>query len=204
MISIECDNCEKTFEADPKDAGGKVPCPLCGDVNRVPAAHTPEADGLPPDAGPETDILAFRPAMLRAKPLAALIILLLFFGGLVGAFWVGREGNRALLYMALGASVIALLWWAGWYINHLTQQLRLTNKRTIYRRGLLRKHTNEVLHDHIRNMQIEQSLFQRLVGTGNITLDSSAGGGSTAAEITVRDVPKPAKLKKIIDQYRNL
>ena len=51
MIDIECDNCEKTFEVSDDQAGGKVACPMCGDINRVPdaprARPAPAAGGDP-------------------------------------------------------------------------------------------------------------------------------------------------------------
>ncbi|MHC4142499.1 MAG: hypothetical protein ACYSUF_11680 [Planctomycetota bacterium] len=63
MIVLECDNCERSFEVESRHAGGKVPCPHCGDVNRVPGDTEPAAEPakrlggkeLPPDEGPEQD-----------------------------------------------------------------------------------------------------------------------------------------------------
>ena len=84
MIIIECDNCERTFEAREEDAGSKVACPYCGDINRVPesapsapsdparATALREDDDLPPDHGPEQHICHVRPAMFRAHPFRAL------------------------------------------------------------------------------------------------------------------------------------
>jgi hypothetical protein len=204
VIELECDNCEKLFEVDDAAAGTRVPCPYCGDVNRAIATDSPEAIGLPPDHGPEQDILAFRPAMLRARPFSALMITLLVIGGVIGAAVSGRADKWTLVYLSLSPVAIGLVWLGIWYLYHLSEQLRLTNKRTIHRRGLLRKHTSEVLHDHIRNLQIEQSVWQRVMNTGRITLDSSAGGGAAAAEITVNHVPRPHKIKEIVDRYRNM
>ena len=50
MITIECDNCEKPFEVENDQAGAKVPCPECGDVNRVPEGRTPVAAAAAPPA----------------------------------------------------------------------------------------------------------------------------------------------------------
>ncbi len=33
MIELECDSCERVFQVLDREAGGKVPCPMCGDVN---------------------------------------------------------------------------------------------------------------------------------------------------------------------------
>ncbi len=107
-------------------------------------------------------------------------------------------------YLGLAMLSFGVLWWGGWYVSHLTRRIRITNKRTISRTGLLSKNTSEVLHAHIRNLQIKQTIWQRIVNTGSITLDSSAGGGEVSAEITVEDIPRPARIKEIIDQYREL
>ena len=52
MIQIECDNCERTFPVEDRLAGGKVPCPMCGDINRVPEAATAPAAAVAPAAAP--------------------------------------------------------------------------------------------------------------------------------------------------------
>ena len=73
VIRLECDNCERSFEVDPAKSGGKVPCPHCGDVNRVPAqVVAPGADigELPPGDGPEREIRVLHPAMMRAHRLS--------------------------------------------------------------------------------------------------------------------------------------
>ena len=103
MITIECDDCERTFDIEDEQAGGKVACPYCGDMNRVPEAHGPQAKGLPPDEGPEQDISVVHPAMFRAHPFRFLAITVLFVGGIAMAIysatsdqsgvwlaWVGR------------------------------------------------------------------------------------------------------------------
>ena len=38
MITLSCDRCEQTLEVPDEQAGTKVRCPHCGDVNVVPAA----------------------------------------------------------------------------------------------------------------------------------------------------------------------
>ena len=103
----------------------------------------------------------------------------------------------------LGLAAIGIVSWLIWYVIHLGERVRITNKRTIYRRGLLSRHTNEVLHNHIRNLQIKQTFVQRVLNVGDIVLDSSAGGGEVSAEIRVYHVPRPTALKRVIDQYRS-
>jgi predicted Zn finger-like uncharacterized protein len=202
MISITCDNCERVFEVDDEQAGGKVPCPMCGDINRVPESAGAADDGLPPDSGPEKHICTIRPAMARAHPFRALLIFILFAGGIAVAIWL-RE-RTWLVYPCLAISLFALIWAAIWWVStHMWVQLRISNKRSVHEVGIIRRSTSEVLHDHVLNVQIDQSFLARILGTGTIRIDSAAGYGDQA-EIQVRDVPKPYEIKNLIDRYRNM
>ena len=221
MIEIVCDNCERTFEVSDELAGGKVECPMCGDVNRVPPLPVKEArppragerkpapgpsewgGELPPDEGPEQHICDVRPAMFRAHPFRAVIIFVLFAGGLVlaGAA-AGGEKARWLAYLGLLPSVFAVLWAAKWWIGaHWWVKLSISNKRTVQQEGIIKRRTSEVLHDHVRNVEIEQSFLQRLFGTGSIGISSA---GQDGIEILVKDIPNPYKVKELIDLYREM
>lgn len=204
-MRIECDNCEQTFEAEPgEDADGKVACPHCGDVNRVPAGHRPEAQGLPPDSGPEQAIREVHPALFRAHPFRGLLLLAMFAGGAVLVL-------TAIPFGALGAGwavpglvlvAVALVWWAWWLIgSHYWVKLSISNKRTVRQEGIIRRSTSEVLHDHVRNVEIRQTFLQRIMNVGYLGISSS---GQEGIEIEVADVPKPYELKALIDKYRNM
>jgi ribosomal protein S27E len=208
VIEIQCDRCERTIQVEDDKAGQKIDCPYCGDVNRVPATSgatpgssvspsgTAEPDravaaGLPPDSGPEQHVCAVKPAMARAHPLLALILAILFVGGIVGTFAL----QPYMLILSLGVAIF----WFGWWIKKQTVKLEITNKRTVVRKGLLSKSTSEVLHDHVRNIQMDQSLLGRILGVGSIGISSS---GQDGIEIQVHDVPNPAKIRSVIDAYR--
>jgi len=86
-----------------------------------------------------------------------------------------------------------------WWLDCLGTRLILTDRRTILRKGILSKSTNEVLHSHVRNILTRQSLFQRLTGVGAIGISSS---GQSGIEIWVSGIPDPDYVKSVIDQYR--
>ncbi len=220
MITIECDNCERPFEADPA-SGDRLACPHCGDINRVQPARTQghaartrsapqEAEGawpegLPPDAGPEQFIRTVRPAMFRAHPFRGLVLLCLAAGGGGLAAWSLPEEEtpqRLLGWLGVGLIAAAALWLLKWYVGeHLWVSLSISNKRTVRREGIIKRHTSEVLHDHVRDVEIRQDFLQRVFNIGYLGISSSAQGG---IEIEVRDIPAPYKVKALIDQYRNL
>lgn len=217
MIRIECDNCELVFEVDQAEAGGRVKCPECGDVNRVPTAperHAaarpadpqtgPEAKGLPPDHGPEQEICVVRPAMFRAHPLRAALLLLLLIGGGVLAIAAGTTEAIASWLMWPGLVMIAgaVGWWLAWFLSaHMWINLRISNKRTVRRDGIIRRHTSEVMHDHVRNVDIRQTFLQRIFDVGYLGISSS---GQDGIEIEILDIPAPYKVKALIDEYREM
>ncbi len=204
MITIECDDCERTFDIEDEQAGGKVACPYCGDMNRVPAAHGPQTKGLPPDEGPEQDISVVHPAMFRAHPFRFLAIAVLVLGGIVLAI-AAISSDKVwawLSWVGLVLSVTGVIWWVVWFVAaHLWVKLTISNKRTIRHEGIVRRHTSEVLHDHVRNVEIKQSFLQRLLNVGYIGISSS---GQDDIEIEVRDIPRPYAVKALIDEYREM
>ncbi len=211
MIRIECDNCDRVFEVKPDEAdaaGGKVSCPFCGDVNRVPAPDAARpaqtTTDLPSADGPEREILAIHPAMFRAHPFRALAILALLAGGVVIAIlpFTSEGVGRWIIWPGVVLALVAAGWWLTWYFSaYLWVKLRISNKRTVRNEGIVRRHTSEVLHDHVRNVEIRQNALQRIFNVGYLGISSS---GQDGIEIEVRDVPKPYEIKALIDQYRDM
>jgi hypothetical protein len=210
MIEIECDKCERAFQVDDSEAGGKVECPMCGDVNRVPetAAARPvpaavrRADARPSADEAEKEIRVVRPAMFRAHPFRFLLILALIAGGVVGGIAGLRMDKPWLGWLSLAPVVFGLLWLAKWWITaHLWIKISITNKRTIRHEGIIRRHSTEVLHDHVRSVDIKQNFMQRIMKVGYIGIDSA---GQDDIEIEIRDIPGPYEIKKLIDRYRSM
>ncbi|NEP76738.1 MAG: PH domain-containing protein [Okeania sp. SIO3C4] len=100
------------------------------------------------------------------------------------------------LILLFGIGLIFLL---VWWIKSKNTTLIVTDKRTILQQGLLSRYTNEVMHAHIRNIQVQQSMMERLFNTGTIKI-ASAGTGDV--EITVSGIPAPNRIKEVIDHYR--
>ena len=100
----------------------------------------------------------------------------------------------SILAYGLGI-IILLIWW----LSCLSITLIVTDKRSIFRKGVLSKHTTEVYHIDVRNIQLHQSFFARLFDVGSIGISSS---GQAGIEIEVAGIPSPGKVKEIIDSYR--
>ena len=94
---------------------------------------------------------------------------------------------------------VGLVVFAIWIIKCKGTTLTVTQDRTRLRRGLLSKSITEVWHQDIRNVQLDQTFFQRLLDVGSIGISSAGQGG---LEIFVTGIPQPGHVKELIDQYR--
>ncbi len=100
-----------------------------------------------------------------------------------------------LLCAVLIGFVIFFLWW----INCKGTTLTVSSQRTRLRRGILSKSITEVWHQDVRNVQLKQTLFQRLFGVGMIGVSSA---GQSGMEISVSGIPDPETVKSLIDNHR--
>lgn len=91
--------------------------------------------------------------------------------------------------------VIFLVWW----LRCKGTQLTITTERTRLRRGILSRSITEVWHQDVRNVQLDQTFFQRLLGVGSLGVSSS---GQSGLEISVHGMPDPEHVKELIDRHR--
>jgi membrane protein YdbS with pleckstrin-like domain/predicted RNA-binding Zn-ribbon protein involved in translation (DUF1610 family) len=209
-IEWRCDACDRAFPVDP-DAD-RVPCPYCGDINRIrrtveagvgaaPTAGEPDRSGTD-DARRENVLRVVRPALVRGHPAASAGAIGLSVAGIVtGVLGLTGGGPDWLLWPGLAALGVGLVWslWL-FVLGHRWDRLRITNHRVIDERGIIMRSSSEVLHKHVRNIRITQTFWQRIVGIGDIEIDSAAGDGE--ADIRIANVPDPDGVKRLVDQHR--
>ena len=214
MIQIVCDRCEQKIDVDDEQLE-KVECPHCGDMNRVakPAADARDQAATPAErpqrsaSEPEREICVVRTAMFRAHPIWYVFIVLMFIAGIGLSILAPTSAqiDNWWTWVGLGAAAFAALWWVFWWAApHRWVKLIITNKRTIRQEGIVMRKTSEVLHNHIRNIKIEQTVLDRLLGVGRISIDSAGGSDDELIEIVMENIPKPYEVKGIIDQYRKM
>lgn len=156
------------------------------------------------ESGPEERICIVHPAMFRAHPARYLLLVLLFVGGVTALLtgFVQAERYGWLRYPGLAATLAAAAWWLWWwFFSTVCIKLEITNKRSIRQEGFIRRTSTEVLHDHVRSVDIAQGFVQRVFNVGYIGIDSA---GQDGIEIEIRDIPRPYDVKAIIDRYRRM
>ena len=103
---------------------------------------------------------------------------------------------NVLLCLIVVGFILFFVWW----LRCKGTTLTVTNKRTILRRGILSKSITEVWHRDVRNVQLDQTFFQRILGVGQVGISSS---GQSGLEISVTGIPDPDLVKRLIDQHRH-
>ena len=110
-------------------------------------------------------IIFFPAAMWLAAALVLLIIALTLSGDL-------RIGGEALAafcaVLALAAGIPAL-------IRRISTELAVTDRRVIYKSGVLARHTLEMNCSKVESVDVDQSLLGRLLGFGTIIVRGTGG-----------------------------
>ena len=150
-------------------------------------------DGAAPAGNPPQEIELFRehPAMFKNQPLGFLLNSLLFIGGVIGGFMFPPWP-----FIATGIAAIIFL---QWYLKCKSTTLIVTNEGTTLEKGLLSKSTNELWHTDVRNVQIQQTFFQRIMNVGTVNISS---GGQADIEIIAGGIPDPHQVHKLIEDER--
>ena len=198
--TIHCPNpdCGKPFRADVPSA---MPATeeLAEGKARTAVVHDPAKD--------EEVLRVIHPAMLRNHPLSFMTIGLLLLVGLAGllksmtgnAELVLNDGEimgaSALRMVSLILCAIAALLYFVWWLKIITTTLTVTSERTRFSHGIISRHTSEVLHRDVKNLQIEQNILQRMLGVGDVAISSS---GQDTLEIVAHAIPKPQAVAELV------
>jgi uncharacterized membrane protein YdbT with pleckstrin-like domain len=91
--------------------------------------------------------------------------------------------------LALVAAVLLVQEWFRWWIT----EIAVTNRRVIYKKGFIRRRTNEMNTDKVESAQVDQSILGRMLDYGNMTILGTGEGFET-----LRTIAGPIKLRNCI------
>ncbi len=212
-LTYNCPHCGAVHEVDEALIGDRVDCRKCGRPFEaaMPVARPSEGNA---EAKPEfrigagqgeveDTILEVHPAMFRKHPVRSIVLFVVLALGLFAVVF-GAMGQTILpwtvspvLLLASGAVIagIAAVYWLVWWLQTRFTTLKITNRRTVLRRGLLARETSEVRHRDVRNLQVNQTTLERLLGVGDVAISSA---GQDELEISVQGIPNPEKVASIV------
>ena len=76
----------------------------------------------------------------------------------------------------LGWLIVGIFIFISMYIEKWTTERALTNKRLVIKRGLISRQTEEMSFNRIEEVNLNQSILQRLLGSGDIRVTGTGSG----------------------------
>jgi uncharacterized membrane protein YdbT with pleckstrin-like domain len=104
--------------------------------------------------------------------------LLFTLAALVTIGWAewGAGGNMFSRVLAILFAIVALTLLIPEWLTWLTTEIAVTNRRFIYKAGVMRRTTTEIPIDRVESVDIEQSLIGRLLGYGTVIVHATGTG----------------------------
>jgi uncharacterized membrane protein YdbT with pleckstrin-like domain len=129
-----------------------------------------------------------------AKPGLALLAAVVL--GILDLSW---SGHSSWTDVPVGVLIlVALVWFGLTYARWVTINFVVTSDRVIYRSGVVAKHGIEIPLERINTVFFHQSIFERLLGTGDLGIESAGEGGQE----TFADIRRPSVVQNLI--YRQM
>jgi uncharacterized membrane protein YdbT with pleckstrin-like domain len=127
-----------------------------------------------------------------AEPVVTLVASVVL-GILVRVFMSG-DAERALTWIAIIAIVASAIWLVIRYMKWATTNFVITSDRVIFRNGVLAKSGIEIPLERVNNVLFKQSIFERILGAGDLLIES--GGEDGQQRFT--DIRRPERVQNLI------
>ena len=124
-------------------------------------------------------ILDLRPHWIAlVGPIAVTVLVVI--GWIVALIYAPEDGTgrSAVIWGALGIGALVLLWYPlRAIVAWATSNFAVTSDRIIHREGFIAKHTMEIPLEVINDIRFHQSVFERMVGAGDLIIQSASEFG---------------------------
>jgi uncharacterized membrane protein YdbT with pleckstrin-like domain len=97
-------------------------------------------------------------------------------------------------WVTIAAIALSAVWLVSRYGRWLTTHFVITNRRVIFRTGLLTKRGIEIPIDRVNTVYFNQGIFERMVGAGDLLIES--GGESGQQRFT--DIRQPDRVQRVL------
>jgi uncharacterized membrane protein YdbT with pleckstrin-like domain len=115
-----------------------------------------------------------------------------------GVFSLTLDGDsgKATKYVAGALFVVWLVWFAARLLQWMSTHFVLTTDRLIYRKGLVAKHGRDVPLNRVNNIDMHQTVFERVIKAGDILVESAGTDGQQ----TFSDIRHPENVQREINR----
>jgi len=97
-------------------------------------------------------------------------------------------------WATMAAIAASAVWLVSRYGRWLTTHFVITNRRVIFRTGLLTKRGIEIPIDRVNTVHFNQRVFERMVGVGDLLIES---GGETGQQ-RFTDIRQPDRVQRVL------
>jgi len=104
------------------------------------------------------------------------------------------DTQKSLGWVMLIILVGTAIWLVVRYLKWLTTNFVITSNRLIFRQGLIAKSGIEIPLERVNNVNFHQSVFERILGAGDLLIES--GGEDGQQRFT--DIRRPAQVQNLI------
>jgi len=125
---------------------------------------------------------------------AALALAVSIVLGIVVLVTLDGNARKYLGWLVVIAIVLSAIWLIVRYLKWVTTNFVITNDRIIFRQGVVAKSGIEIPLDRVNNVNFNQSIFERMLGAGDLLIES--GGEDGQQRFT--DVRKPQNVQNLI------
>lgn len=124
------------------------------------------------------------PFLVLAAAVAIAVVVMVEFGSApVAAVWV------LVAMVALPA-----LWCCGRLLRWRTTRFMVTDRRILYRRGILRRELVQLRLQRVAEVECDQTLVDRAIGRGRLVFDVLGAEG----QLVVDDVRRPRRVQRLV------
>ena len=127
-----------------------------------------------------------------AEPVLALVGSIVF-GILVRVFLDG-DAEKILTWVSIVLIIGGAIWLALRYAKWANTNFVITSDRIIFRSGVVAKNGIEIPLERVNNVLFSQSVFERVLGAGDLLIES----GGEAGQQRFTDVRRPERVQNLI------
>jgi membrane protein YdbS with pleckstrin-like domain len=168
---------------------------LSGNDPTNPAPTGPVMHDVTAPKSNEPEKIYYEGSPLVRGNIGSLLLFFLIGLALIAApflYWYFTEGNQwPVWWVTVAALLIGLILLVAPTIWARTIRYRISNYRIDFERGLLGKTIDTTELWHVDDIQFKQSVVERLLGVGTITIFAS---DQTTPSLPLRGIPKPREI----------
>ncbi len=113
----------------------------------------------------------------------AILFLIITAALAVSSRQVETQYSGVVLILAAITGLVTIVFWLRGFIQRYFTELAVSDRRVIYKRGILRRHTIEMNMSKVESVDVDQTILGRIFGYGVVTIHGTGGGVERLAAI---------------------